>query len=56
MKDPINHSLSQQKQIEIFRFLEKYDLFDPIPGGLLSYPKKDDDNDPDRNGHPPAHG
>jgi len=29
---------------EFFAFLEKYDLFDGIPGGDLSYTKKEDNN------------
>lgn len=36
MTDPIDHSLTQDKMTEFFKFLEDNDLFDGIPGGELT--------------------
>ena len=40
--------MTQDEMRAFVKFLEDNDLFDPIPGGLLSYKKKDEK--PDRGG------
>lgn len=51
--------MTQEEAHKMFEFLEEHNLFDLIPGGLLSYPeKKDDDNErpkPDLKAAPSQH-